>query len=145
MWYFAYGSNLLAAQLAARTGHDGAGARRAFLPGHRLAFNARGTDGCTYANVATPGSGVRGVIYPFDEAKLTALDRFESGYDRTLMEVVVEAGETVPAFAYIAKPTQLAVGRPTSVYLDRILGGAREHGLPEEYIHSILSAAVATT
>jgi gamma-glutamylcyclotransferase (GGCT)/AIG2-like uncharacterized protein YtfP len=136
MWYFAYGSNLLTAQLTARTGHDGAGAKRAFLPGYRLVFNAGGR----FANIESPGRGVRGVIYPFDEKKLAEMDHFEEGYDREMVEVFDEAGERVRAFVYIAKPTHTAIGRPAEEYLDRILRGAREHGLPEEYILTIASS-----
>ena len=42
------------------------------------------------------------------------------------------------AVTYVAKPESLGPeGRPNDGYLGTILNGAREHGLPEEYIKSI--------
>jgi len=142
VWYFAYGSNLCTAQMAARTGVAHAGrARRARLPGHRLAFNMR-DGGSTYANVVRPGDGVSGVLYWCGRRELAALDGFEVGYERVPVEVLDEAGVRLDAVAYVARPEFVTAGdHPATAYLRRIVRGAREHGLPEEYVRVIEAAA----
>ena len=144
MWYFAYGSNLLAAQMSARTGltwSDANRPRRAQLPGYRLAFNASG-NGCTYANIVRPGNGVMGVLYWCTPEALALLDKYESGYDRVQIEVLDEAGARIEAVAYIARPENLTSDEsPTAEYLGRIIRGAREHGLPEVDIRTMEAAA----
>ncbi|MDB5313424.1 MAG: hypothetical protein JWO38_7626 [Gemmataceae bacterium] len=145
MWYFAYGSNLCTTQMAARTGVSRAGAdrsRRAQLPGYRLAFNMGDGSGWTYANIVHPGDGVLGVLYRCSRQDLEALDGFEEGYERTRVDVLDETGAKVDAVVYIARPEQITAGqRPRAEYLQRVIRGAREHGLPEQYIHSIEAAA----
>jgi len=144
-WYFAYGSNLLASQMVRRTGplQTGANApRRATLANYRVAFNHRGTDGMIYANIVTPGDGVLGVVYRCSKAALAKLDRFETGYERREVSVVDQLGNTLTAIAYVGKPDSIAAaGRPSDEYLARIVDGAREYGLPEEYIETIVERA----
>ena len=142
MWYFAYGSNLCTAQMSARTGPGWTGARRARLPGYRLVFNMTDGSGSTYANIERPGEGVLGVLYWCTPEALEALDRYESGYDRTPVVVWDEVGGTFEAVAYIARPEcRAGADPPSSEYVRRIVRGAREHGLPEHYIRSIQAAA----
>ncbi len=140
-WYFAYGSNLWADQMAERTGpisHGEDRPCRAFLPNHRLAFDVPGDAGQAYANVQRPGPGVHGVLYYLTPDALARLDEFEHGYERRRIVVVPETGAPREAFIYIAGPAGLAPGRtPTAEYLRRILTGARQHGLPEGYVREV--------
>ena len=144
MWYFAYGSNLNTAQMTARTGWPGTERpMRARLPGYRLAFDAGG-GGRAFANVVRPGDGVLGVLYRLDARALAALDGFEEGYERVRVEVAGEDGTRLDAAAYVARPGRTTTAdRPTPEYLGRVVSGAREHGLPEEYIRSVEAAAAA--
>lgn len=137
-WYFAYGSNLLRRQLYLRTGAPHADApppRGAWLPGYRLAFNMLGEDRCIYANIVAPGDGVPGVLYPLTGAGFATLDHFEQGYAR--LEVVVndDSGAPCTATTYVALAEHVVpTGSPTRPYLERIIVGARDHGLPKEHI-----------
>jgi hypothetical protein len=140
-WYFAYGSNLLAAQMIRRTG-AAAEPRIAWLAGYRPAFNMSGGDGNVYANVVQPGDGVCGVLYRCSAAALAKLDGFETGYARRPISVVDLHGETITAEIYLARPERVTAERPpTAEYWERIVTGARQHGLPAEYVRSLERAA----
>jgi gamma-glutamylcyclotransferase len=140
-WYFAYGSNLHRAQLIERCGQLSASdepPRIVRLPNYRLVFNLDGGDGEVYANITTPGDGVLGVIYRCNAAALAKLDVYETGYDRHEVTVADEHGSLLSAIVYIAQPASVtAARRPPADYLQIILSGAREHGLPAEYIRQI--------
>jgi gamma-glutamylcyclotransferase len=140
-WYFTYGSNLLSDQMVARTGPIRTGDERpriARLPNYRLVFNVLGDDGCIYANIAQPGNGVLGVVYRCGEDALEKLDEYEHEYERQEVVVIDGNGIDLVALVYIAKPEHVTVGgAPSAAYLRKIVTGAREHGLPEEYIRAI--------
>lgn len=144
-WYFAYGSNLLAKQMIARTGsigHPDHAPRSARLANFRLAFEWWGNQQQAFANIATPGPGVMGVVYRCSQADLESLDRFEVGYRRQEVTVTDEQGNELAAVAYVIRPALRAMaGPPSAEYLERIVTGAREHGLPERYISEIIALA----
>lgn len=140
-WYFAYGSNLALSRIAQRTGAAPA-ARRACLHHYRLAFNVF-ADEAIFANIVPCAQAfVWGAAYWLNRAMMAALDGCEgvaSGcYCRALVEVETVEGELLPAETYIGGACFLAAeGRPSDGYLQLILSGAREHGLPEAYIARI--------
>ncbi len=141
LWYFAYGSNLSIERMERRTGqtHE---RRLAFLDGYRFAFNQRGKDGHTHANIVpSAGSRVWGAIYRCDADALARLDHFEGvadgQYERRTVQVMSDK-RTESAVAYIAGVACTGPdGQPTMEYLAHILVGAKEHGLPEEYVQAI--------
>lgn len=139
--YFAYGSNLWLEQMTARTGlvpDTAAEPQIARLPGHRLVFNVPGDGGEVFANIKAPGEGVLGVVYVMSRETLARLDAYEGGYARRELVVVTQSGEELPVTAYVAEPVRLIdVCRPNWEYLQRIVRGARQHGLPEAYIREI--------
>jgi gamma-glutamylcyclotransferase (GGCT)/AIG2-like uncharacterized protein YtfP len=147
-WYFAYGSNLCIHQLAARIGamdRYQRAPRIVRLAGYRLTFGPTEVGGEWYANIVTPGDGVLGVVYWCDAEQLDRLDRHEDGYDRLPISVTDQAGEVLQAVAYAMRPfADAAPGKPTSVYLQSIVSGARRHGLPETYISQITALALAS-
>ncbi|QDU30806.1 AIG2-like family protein [Anatilimnocola aggregata] len=140
-WYFAYGSNLHRGQLSRRIklSFDAADTfQRAYLPNYQLAFNMRGEDGEFYANIVWPGSGVHGVLYRCDLEAFKKLDAYETGYDRREVVVTNEQQEPITAWVYLSRLENIAPGsRPNTTYLQTILKGAREHGLPAEHIQAI--------
>jgi cation transport regulator ChaC len=140
-WYFAYGSNLWIDQMATRAGplHVGSEPPRiARLFGYRFAFNMRAANGQVFANIMHPGSYVVGVLYWCSPDALEKLDAFEIGYRRVGIEVVADTGETTESVAYVANPENVIDGGTPSVeYVERILLGGRQHGLPEEYLREI--------
>jgi gamma-glutamylcyclotransferase len=145
-WYFAYGSNLWIDQMIARTGAFPKGAEKpsiARLSGYRLSFNMRAENGQFYANITQDASHyVLGVLYPCTAEALDRLDGFEGGYCREQIAVAGACGATVEAVTYIAKAERLSEdGMPSAQYLQRILRGGRQHGLPEDYLGEIEKCA----
>lgn len=145
LWYFAYGSNLLKDQMMERTGAIGSvehPPRIARLENHRLVFERLEDTGPAFANIRSPGDGVLGVVYRCSQAELERLDHFEQGYERQTIEVTDQQDEVLAAAAYIISPSQSAgFARPENEYLARIVAGARQHGLPESYVHQIIAIA----
>jgi cation transport regulator ChaC len=144
-WYFAYGSNLWMDQMIERTGaiyHAERAPRIAHLANHRLVFQHLEKAGPAFANILSSGDGVVGVVYRCSPADFEKLDRYERGYERQTIMVTDVRGEVLPAAAYVLGPAQaFRFGKPTSGYLERIVTGARQHGLPEQYIASIVTIA----
>jgi len=144
-WYFAYGSNMNAAQMRSRAG-DIAESRVARLENYEIAFNKKVRGGTAAANIRpAQGSVVIGVLYKINESAYRNLDRFEGApihYRRIQVNVVDGNGQSVTADAYIATKVEKGL-RPASHYLKTILDGAEEQKLPEDYISKIRKAAEA--
>jgi gamma-glutamylcyclotransferase (GGCT)/AIG2-like uncharacterized protein YtfP len=144
-YYFAYGSNLLLSQMLARTDSTELAKhspRIARLANHRLVFQHLTGEELPYANIISPGDGVLGVVYGCSPADLNILDQYEPGYDRQPVRVNLENGEAIAAMAYIMIPAQTGgTGSPSPEYLARIVTGAREQGLPEQYIDAVVGLA----
>jgi gamma-glutamylcyclotransferase (GGCT)/AIG2-like uncharacterized protein YtfP len=131
--YFAYGSNLKEGRMRQRVSSARTEAV-AFLDHHRLVCNKRGRDGSAKANLARePGHRVWGVLYRIERDHLSLLDGFEMGYERIEVEVCTAAGDACRASTYRSdRITRDPI--PFAWYRELILEGAREHGLPEEYL-----------
>jgi cation transport regulator ChaC len=146
-WYFAYGSNLWWDQMIARTGAIGSEEhppRIARLASYRLVFQPLESGGPAYANIASPGDGVLGVVYRCRAAELEKLDGFERGYERRPVVVTDMSGAELAATTYQVVPgAALDLGPPRDEYLQRIVRGARQNGLPETYIAQIVALARA--
>jgi len=144
-WYFAYGSNLARSRIAQRTG-AAPPARPACLHHYRLTFNVRADD-AVFANIVPcPQAIVWGTAYWLNRAMMSALDGYEGVaagcYRRAVVAVATVDGENLMAETYVGGACFLGlVGRPSDAYLQLILGGAREHGLPEAYIQSVAACA----
>ncbi len=145
LWYFAYGSNLSCEQLTDRIGSSaylGQPPRVARLADYRLVFQRVTHGGPAFANICNSGDGVIGVIYRFCPADFKMLDRYEQGYQRQAIKVTDMNGEKLSAVAYVMRAdTAASIGRPTADYLQRIVQGAKSHGLPETYITELLAIA----
>ena len=127
--YFAYGSNLCVRQMATRCPEAG-DPRPAQLADHDWLINERG--------VATidprAGTDVHGVLWRLTDADLTVLDAAEGvphRYRRELMTISTLDGP-IPAWVYI--DPRVVPGPPRAGYLERIVDGARHHGLPQHWI-----------
>jgi gamma-glutamylcyclotransferase len=131
--YFAYGSNLCSARLRARL-EDVRSVGPARLDDHRLALDKRGHDGSAKANVVPhTGETVWGVLYTLARAHLPALDRFEGGYRRVAVRVERQEGGLVDAVTY-RSDRRVEGWLPFDWYHAHLLRGAREHGLPADWI-----------
>jgi gamma-glutamylcyclotransferase len=66
------------------------------------------------------------------------MDAFEKGYERRQVRVVLANGEELTAVTYFAMTTLVEnIRQPAAAYLQKILRGAKQHGLPEGYIREI--------
>lgn len=140
MHYFAYGSNMLTGRLTRRV----RGARPlgpAQLPGHALRFHKYGTDGSGKCNILATGRDadvVHGVLFDIDERRLPRLHAAEGpGYECLEMPVLMR-DEPLNAMVYRARTAWLDDAlAPYRWYQRFVVAGAREHGLPENYVSAI--------
>lgn len=146
--YFAYGRNMSASAIeAACPDHRFLGA--AELPDHRLAFTRRSArTGTGVADIlAAPGQSVWGALYELGggERELAALDEKEGrgwAYRRRGVRVLLAPDakrHDAIAYAVIAPDDPHVV--PSAEYLQALLAGARERGLPGSYVESLRATA----
>lgn len=135
--YFAYGSNMLPAQMAWRCpGARPVGAAR--LPGWRFHVNTRGSASI----LPSEGGVVHGVLWRCSVAHFHTLDRYEGvhwgNYRRRHVRVLLPCGSDSPATVYAG--TRVYDGRARVRYMmTAVLPGARAFGLPEPYIDELES------
>ena len=148
VWYFGYGSNMSRAIFCERRGMRPLATRWGWLEGWRLCFDLPiGPGERAVANVQ-PEAGTRtyGVLYLLASEELDRLDRSEGVprgfYRRIPIEVVVGGEERVAAFTYQSSWT-VAGRKPSARYLGLLVAGAREHGLPAEYVRFLESHELA--
>ncbi len=146
--YFAYGSNMLSARLAARV-NGALRLARATLSGFRLRFDKRGLrDGsgkCRVQPTERAGDLVWGVLWSLPESQLPGLHRAEGvgyGYAVGHCAVAVASGSgpqrRVRAITYHAQPSALSSElRPYDWYLEMVIAGAIEHRLPGRYLERL--------
>lgn len=145
--YFAYGRNMgTRAMELACPGHRCIGA--AELRDHRLAFTRRSLrTGTGVADVlAAPGASVWGALYALDAGQLAAIDEKEGNgwaYERRPVRVIAAGGELLEAFAYAVIAPDAEHVQPSREYLQALLDGARERGLPEAYLAALGAVAAA--
>jgi len=142
LWYFGYGSNTERGTFLGRRRMRPNEVRTGRLDGFELRFDlgvGRGERGV--ANVAARrGDHVWGVLWRISEEQAAFLDRTEGVhrgfYRRLAVDVATPAGETVPAFTYHSfrgRPGH----KPSRRYLGLLLAGARQHGLPAEWLERL--------
>jgi gamma-glutamylcyclotransferase len=139
MLNFAYGSNLLAERLLARVPKArfvGVGK----ITNWRFALNIHSTDGSAKANAIYTGrleDVLQGALYELDEAGKAVLDRFEDvgGAYRIEQATAETAGGPREVYLYAGNPSRFVENQPPyDWYLGFILAGARQRGLPAEFI-----------
>lgn len=140
---FAYGSNMPTTRILARC-PSARFAGVAELPGFQLQWHKKSRDGsgkCDIVPTDRPGASVFGVLYEIageDKADLDKAEGLGSGYDET--EIEVHSGPDVLAVkAYVATAIDPAL-EPYTWYRALAVAGAREHGLPADYIERLESA-----
>lgn len=97
-----------------------------------------GPDTRGYANIRSKqGEKVYGVVYEVDQYCIDALDEFE-GYPQVFRreEVVVKdsEGDEYKAWVYVEAPEYFGSDEMKEDYIKRVIAGARENHLPEEWI-----------
>jgi gamma-glutamylcyclotransferase len=144
---FAYGSNLAASELTPDAVFLGA----ARLPDHRLALNRRSIRwaGGVVDVVPAPGEQVWGAVFEMPEGAMESLDSKEgAGFAYRRREVEVELdGERRRALTYEVIDKEPDAPPATPQYAALVLRGARERGLPEDWLavlDSVLRGSVPT-
>jgi hypothetical protein len=139
--YFAYGSNMDRAAMAARCpASKPLGSAR--LARHRVIVTTEG-----YASVVRdPRRTVWGLLWDIAFADMPALDRYESvasGLYVKLSQPVIASAGARRALIYVARSQ--AAGQPRPGYLEGVLAAAREAGLPEDYLREIAALSPAAS
>lgn len=142
--YFAYGSNMSARRLQART-PSATPIGAAELSGYKLVFDKWSRDGSAKADCEKTGDPtdiVFGGLYQINASERPALDKAEglgNGYDA--VEIVLKTKQgAVKALTYVATDKRPGL-LPYIWYLQHVLSGAKEFGLPENYTTSVASLA----
>jgi gamma-glutamylcyclotransferase (GGCT)/AIG2-like uncharacterized protein YtfP len=139
LWYFAYASNMNRRQMAQRAGAV-AEEKVARLDNYELNFEKIARGGTGTANIVpAEGKTVWGVLYRLTEQQLKALDRFEGvpeHYRRSEVTVVDSDAKKVGAQVYLARKVRKGL-KPDRLYLQKIIEGAEEHGLPGDCIEAL--------
>lgn len=115
----------------------------AVLERHRLAFhkisNNDATAKCDAWETSLMEDRVHGVVFMISKQDKLVLDAYEGlgqGYEEKMVRVELPNGESIEAVTYYATRIDPAL-KPLDWYKAHVLHGAREHGLPEEYIRAI--------
>lgn len=139
MYYFAYGSNMSSLRLLSRVpaarmiavGH---------LSGYHMSFRKQSHDGSSKCTLeANTNASTLGVIFKIPSDQRYTLDRIEGqgfGYAVTDVDIMLQSGKYVRAFTYVGTDLTDEL-RPYSWYKYHVMAGAREHGLPHQYIQHI--------
>src|SRR6185503_13390004 len=148
LWYFGYGSNMCRAIFCERRGMRPLAIRWGWLADHRLCFDLPVGPGERGVANVVPEAGARtcGVLYLLGTADCERLDRSEGVhvglYRRAPVEVLAEGAEAIAAFTY--RSTWSQQGRkPSPRYHGLLVEGARQHGLPVEYLRFLEGLALA--
>lgn len=143
VFYFAFGSNMLRQRLARRCPSARA-LRPVILENHAFTFSKIGRDGSGKATVVEQDASlVYGVLYTLDAREIDVLDTYEGrgkGYDRVedcaLLDL--DGATRFSACTYRApKAYRDAAALPFDWYHALVMAGARQNGLPEDYIAAI--------
>ena len=137
---FAYGSNMSTGRLRKRVGSArprGIG----HLNGHALRWHKRSCDGSGKCDAETTGVNsyvIWGVLFEINRSEKFRLDQAEGlhhGYEEKEVEVVT-GHRSVKALMYYATDTDRSL-LTYDWYKAFVVSGAREHGLPESYVHHL--------
>jgi gamma-glutamylcyclotransferase (GGCT)/AIG2-like uncharacterized protein YtfP len=137
--YFAYGSNMEPRRFKRYCPH-GQVLGRARLPGYRLDFTrySTGFRGGVADIVPDAEAEVWGVLSRVEESDLASLDEYEGvpvGYRRERLTVIDDSGREHAAVTYVANRTGHFA--PSKGYVEIIVKGARERGLPADYVRQL--------
>jgi len=138
MNYFAYGSNMNYEHMRRLCGRHFTVLGVATLPDYELGIDLRG-----YVNIkAKAGAKVLGVLYELDEEAINILDEFEGSpfvFDRTSVHIIDSTGKGHKSWVYLEKADQFGGDFVKEDHLKRVIAGAMENHLPEDWVKFLLS------
>lgn len=82
-----------------------------------------------------------GVVFDISDEEKPELDKKEGlhyGYEEKTINVTTVAGESLKATTYYATNTDLSL-KPYHWYKEHVIRGAKENGLPNDYIQDIIN------
>ena len=136
--YFAYGSNMLTKRLTGRCPSAlvlGAVELSDFeLRWHKVSKDGSGKCDITKAE----GNKIYGVLYEIEDGELSVLDKAEgvgAGYKREQISLDLN-GETAAVTTYFATKTDASL-KPYCWYKACVVEGAKENGLPADYVKAL--------
>lgn len=141
MLYFSYGSNMSTLRLADRVQLVRV-VTVARLYKHKLKFHKKGKDSsgkCDAVYTNNEGDIVHGVVFEMaasEKLKLDGREGLNNGYEERTVSIYTKGGEELEAVMYYATHIEPSL-KPYGWYKEHVLRGAREHGLPAEYIDAI--------
>ena len=146
LYHFAYGSNLNSVQLQARCA-DAKLVAVAKLADHQVGFYGYTSewDGAEETVIETPGKELWGVIYELTPSGKEKLDDWQDAlfdgsgaYYHSPAKVTDQDGKVYSVLLY--KKAQLGEPKkPSEEYLNYIVKGAEERGLPSAYVEQLRS------
>ena len=147
MWYFAYGSNMQTATLRGRRGIHFQQAVAGRVTGWRLVLDKPPlvSIGESLANIVPhPDGEVMGVLYDISAADSEHLDVSEGvllgNYQRVEIAVTPLADPQRPVGAFtLTSDHRDPTLQPSTRYMNLLIAGALEHGLPAAYIEFLRS------
>jgi len=139
--YFAYGSNMNHSQMGERCGKGWRFLKRAYLSGYKLVFDgySKKWKGAVANVVKSKGETVWGGLFEVTKECIGKLDEREGYlnhyYDRRELQVFDDEGNCYTAYVYLREPQRQ--GKPSQKYLEALLQGAKDCGLPREYVERL--------
>ena len=147
--YFAYGSNMLVKKLKSRCSsaekiNPSEGSQH-MIRKHRFSFHKKGADDSAKGDAEITDDTndmVYGVLFSINDEQMGVLNKFEGlhyGYEKKVVNVIDEkSSNEIPAFIYYATDIDPTL-KPYDWYKHQTVKGARDNGLPEEYVKEIES------
>ena len=139
MYYFAFGSNMSEQQMKERCGEKNYNfITIGLLKDYKFVYDgySKKRNGAVANVVKDDNSYVLGVIYKIDQKALYILDKHEGYnnkvYDRDVLIISGNDNKVYEAYTYYR--TDKKTGLPSEEYRETVKLGAKEHGIPEEYI-----------
>ncbi len=139
-YYFAYGSNMNLRQMQDRC-PNASFLAKAKLKGYKVVYDGYShyRDGAVANIVESLNDFVYGAVFFIDEKDERTLDSYEGypkSYQKKEFDVEGEDGIIYHVFVYLREPQK--IGEPSEDYRKIVRQGAKDIGLPEEYINKYL-------
>lgn len=140
MIYFAFGSNMNMRQMRERC-RQSRFISSGVLEKFRFVYdgNSARWKGAVGNIVPSSGETVYGGLFEVTEEDLDSLDHYEgypTRYQKIELPVLSGNGEIVKALAYFREGEK--EGTPSTAYRNTVMEGARDCGIPEDYIEKYL-------
>ena len=140
-YYFAYGSNMSTRYLYNVRGVLPAHSEPGVVENHEVSFMAPSLNAFEPAFaylLKSESKNADGVLHLVSKQDLSKVKESEGAlYEWVTLPVELQSGQVIAA-ATLVRLSRGDVGTPSKRYLQILIEGAREHGLPAEYVNQLL-------